>query len=117
MANPPDHLKYSNFPVVKTFDPRDSREGIKQASQDSQKFDPHDLSHGKLADPLLEADIVSKILGISKSTLSKWRITGQSPPYLKIGKKILFRQSDLDKWLDCRRRLSTSDDGFDIGEF
>ncbi len=92
MANPPDHLKYKNFPDGRTLDPRDAHR-------------------------LLDVNAVSEWLGISTSTLAKWRLRGTGPPFLKVGKRILMRQSDLDQWLDCRRRISTSDDGSDIGEF
>ena len=68
-------------------------------------------------DRLLDVNVVSELLGVSTSTLAKWRLTGTGPPFLKVGKKILHRQSDLEKFLDCRRRLSTSDDGSDVGEF
>ena len=92
MANPLDHLKSKNFPAGKTLHPRD-------------------------ADRLLDIKAVSEWLGVSTSTLAKWRLRGTGPPFLKVGKRILMRQSDLDHWLDCRRRLSTSDDGNDVGEF
>ncbi len=92
MANPHDHSKHTNFPDRNTFDPRD-------------------------ADRLLDVNALAEWLGVSKSTLAKWRLTGTGPPFLKCGKKILHRQRDVSRWLDHRRRLSTSDDGFDIGEF
>ncbi len=120
MANPPDHLKYSNFPDRKTFDPRDLQAGEKsQNSSEVSAVDAGDPFHQTLsdADRLLDVNALAEWLGVSKSTLAKWRLTGTGPPFLKCGKKILHRQRDVSKWLDHRRRLSTSDDGFDIGEF
>ena len=75
------------------------------------------LDRNDKAERLLDIEAVSEWLGVSTSTLSKWRLEGSGPPFLKCGKKILHRQSDLDRWLDHRRRLSTSDDGSEIGEF
>jgi predicted DNA-binding transcriptional regulator AlpA len=51
-------------------------------------------------------------LGLSPSTLEKFRLTGNGPPYLKAGPKIVvYRQEDLDAWLEGNRRRSTSDNG------
>jgi predicted DNA-binding transcriptional regulator AlpA len=51
-------------------------------------------------------------LGLSPSTLEKFRLTGNGPPYLKAGPKIVvYRQEDLDAWLEANRRRSTSDPG------
>ncbi len=120
MANPPDHLKYSNFPDGKTLDPRDAQAGEKsQNSAEDIAVSPGDQFHRPLddADRLFDVIAVSEWLGVSTSTLAKWRLRGTGPPFLKVGKRILMRKSDLDKWLDCRRRHSTSDDGSEIGEF
>ena len=44
-------------------------------------------------------------LGISASTLAKWRMRGEGPPYHRCGPKIVFYYLDeLDAWLkDCDR--------------
>jgi hypothetical protein len=50
--------------------------------------------------------------GISASTWKKRRITGDTPPYLKIGRRVLYRwRSDVVPWLETRIRRSTSDGG------
>jgi hypothetical protein len=49
-------------------------------------------------------------VGLSPSTLEKYRLTGNGPPYQKAGPKIVvYRLEDLDAWLDANRRRSTSD--------
>ena len=39
-------------------------------------------------------------LRISVSSLTKWRITGYGPKYIRIGPKaVRYRQEDLDAWM------------------
>ena len=49
-------------------------------------------------------------MGISNSTLAKGRITGNSPPYSKVGRIVVYDRRDIDEWLAARRRRSTSDE-------
>ncbi len=60
--------------------------------------------HRKLNSP--EA---AEYLGISVSTLSKRRVDGDGPKYLKLGRRVVYDTRDLDAWLDTRRRASTAD--------
>jgi hypothetical protein len=49
-------------------------------------------------------------VGLSPSTLEKFRLTGDGPVYQKAGLKIVvYRPEDLDAWLNEQRRRSTSD--------
>jgi hypothetical protein len=51
-------------------------------------------------------------LGLSPSTLEKFRLSGEGRPYHKSGPKIVvYRPDDLDRWLHEGRRTSTSDPG------
>ena len=51
-------------------------------------------------------------VGLSSSTLEKFRLNGNGPPYQKAGPKIVvYRPEDLDAWLSSQRRRSTSDVG------
>ena len=47
-------------------------------------------------------------LGLSKSKLDKMRVYGGGPPYLKLGRRVLYDTRDLDEWSAAHRRLSTS---------
>lgn len=51
------------------------------------------------------------ILRMSSSTLAKLRVYGGGPNFLKLGGKVIYRQSDLDSWVATRVRASTSDNG------
>jgi predicted DNA-binding transcriptional regulator AlpA len=48
-------------------------------------------------------------LGYSESTLEKKRVTGEGPPFIRLGRSIVYDTRDLDKWLAARRATSTSD--------
>ena len=52
----------------------------------------------------------AEYVGLSPSTLEKFRLNGNGPVYQKAGPKIVvYRIEDLDAWLDTRRRRSTSE--------
>lgn len=61
------------------------------------------------AKPRLRSREAAAYLGISGSTLAKGRMTGNSPPYTKIGRIVVYDRNDIDEWLATRRRRSTSD--------
>ncbi len=53
--------------------------------------------------PFLTPKAASEYLGVSKETLSVWRCTGRyAIPYLKVGRLVKYRKSDLDSWLEKR---------------
>lgn len=49
--------------------------------------------------------------GISESTLEKLRVYGGGPPYMRVGRIVVYDPDDLDVWLGSHKRLSTSVDG------
>lgn len=49
--------------------------------------------------------------GSSASTFEKLRLTGGGPPYLKVGRRVVYDVRDLDAWLASKKRRSTSDPG------
>jgi excisionase family DNA binding protein len=57
----------------------------------------------------------AQFLGLSPRTLESWRLTGNGPAYIKVGRRVRYRRSDLEAWLDARRRTSTSDPGSSTG--
>jgi excisionase family DNA binding protein len=51
-------------------------------------------------------------LGLSKSTLDKWRVRGGGgPAYIALGRRVLYDPAMLDSWVAERVRRSTSDRG------
>jgi excisionase family DNA binding protein len=50
-------------------------------------------------------------LGLSPATLETLRTRGGGPPFVKLGRRVVYRREDLDIWLARRVRTSTSDTG------
>jgi len=59
----------------------------------------------------LSADQAADFLGISKSTLSKMRLNGDGPIFIKMGRRVAYQLDDLKHWVQENRRRSTSDLG------
>lgn len=58
---------------------------------------------------LLEVQEAAEYLGLSVSTLNKWRCYGEGPKFVKLGRAIRYRMSDLDEYIALRMSQSTSD--------
>jgi hypothetical protein len=57
----------------------------------------------------MRTDEAAIYLGISKSTLEKYRLNGKGPAYKKIGKTCVYFKSDLDIWIALKHIGSTSE--------
>ncbi len=58
---------------------------------------------------LLSQGQAATILGLSPRTLERYRCTGFGPPYVKGGRRVLYRPADLDIWIATKIRTSTSE--------
>jgi excisionase family DNA binding protein len=47
--------------------------------------------------PLLAA--VCTLIGISSVTATKWRAKAKGPPFIKVGRLVRYRRSDVEAWL------------------
>jgi len=47
-------------------------------------------------------------LGLSVSTLNKFRLSDGGPRYLKLGRRVLYDVRDLEQWASSRARIHTS---------
>lgn len=63
-----------------------------------------DLVHRRLRTPA-----AADYLGYSELTLEKKRLTGEGPPFIRLGRAIVYDTRDLDAWLAARRARSTSE--------
>jgi predicted DNA-binding transcriptional regulator AlpA len=52
---------------------------------------------------------LARITGISKSTWDKRRLTGDTPPYIKVGRSVRYHLRTATGWLEKQSRFSTSD--------
>ena len=56
---------------------------------------------------LIDCQETAEILGISKSALEAWRTTGRYQlPFIKVGRNVRYRRSDVLQWLESRTRAS-----------
>lgn len=57
----------------------------------------------------LDTQAAAEHLGMSPNTLSRWRWTGDGPPFRKMGRSVRYARADLDTWAEARTRHSTSE--------
>lgn len=67
------------------------------------------MQQQKLADlvqqpsELLDPDQAAELLRVKPGTLAIWRCTGRwSLPFLRVGRSVRYRRSDLEAWLSSR---------------
>jgi Helix-turn-helix domain len=51
----------------------------------------------------------AEALRLSERTLERMRLTGLGPAYVKAGRRVLYRQADLEIWVASQVRASTSE--------
>lgn len=52
-----------------------------------------------LSDLVDEASLAAR-LGVSRATLQSWRYSGQGPAYVKVGRFVRYRDSDIEAFLE-----------------
>jgi hypothetical protein len=60
-------------------------------------------------DALFDARAAARFIGLAVATLAKLRCIGGGPAYFKLGRKVLYRRSDLAAWLNARRVSNTTE--------
>ncbi len=60
---------------------------------------------------LIKSPDAATLLCISPITLRKWRWEGKGPKFIKVGRKVAYRKSDIDEFIEAQVRRSTSDTG------
>ena len=70
------------------------------------------ISSGLLGEEgALSTPAAAEYLGLSPATLETMRSRGGGPPFVKLGRRVVYQREDLDSWVSARRRKSTSDPG------
>ena len=65
----------------------------------------------EVADCLVDEKEAADFLKISPGTLSVWRSTGRyAIPFVKVGRRVRYRRSDLDRWLASRTQANGATD-------
>ena len=54
---------------------------------------------------LLSEKEAARFLSMSYRTLQSWRSAGEGPSYLKLGRSIRYRRSDLLAWVDESQQI------------
>ena len=61
-------------------------------------------------DLMAPAELAAK-LGKSPAALAQWRYLGRGPRFIKLGRNIRYRTSDVDAWLDQQTMQRTGESG------
>ncbi len=65
---------------------------------------PATASDPSAANELLDEGTLARCLGVSRSTLQSWRYTGRGPRFIKLGRMVRYRSSDVDAYLRTNTR-------------
>jgi excisionase family DNA binding protein len=57
---------------------------------------------------LLDQREAARLLRLSERTLERLRLIGGGPCFVKCGRSVRYRQSDLERWIDQRVVANTS---------
>lgn len=55
--------------------------------------------------------MAAEYVGLSPATLETMRVRGGGPVFVKLGARVVYQREDLNRWLEERKRKSTSDPG------
>jgi len=58
---------------------------------------------------LLDTKEVAAAIGLNVKTLENWRIAGNGPRYIKVGRLVKYDIVDIEAWKNARRVNSTSE--------
>jgi len=60
-------------------------------------------------DLMLDVQAAARFTGIAVATLAKMRCIGGGPLFVKLGRRVVYRRSDVIAWLDARRVKNTTE--------
>ncbi len=69
------------------------------------------MQHQVQNDELIDETALSRRLLTKPATLSRWRYAGKGPRFVKVGRLVRYRLSDVLAWISQQERSSTSDTG------
>lgn len=61
-----------------------------------------------MVEKLLTVNAVSEIVGLAPGTLAKRRLTGDGPPFIKLGARVLYPEADLRAWMTSQQRFDNT---------
>jgi predicted DNA-binding transcriptional regulator AlpA len=79
-------------------------------AQPSAPPEPAQITGSVKLEPLLDDRDLEQITGKARSTWQKSRLTGEGPPFIRLGRLVRYRVSDVQAWLSAHPSLrSTSE--------
>lgn len=70
------------------------------------------MSESPVAPLLVDTETAAEMLQVAPRTLEKWRWQGGGPKHIAVSSRcVRYAVTDLEDWIENRRRTSTSDDG------
>ena len=58
---------------------------------------------------LLDTTHAARFLGLGERTLQNWRVRGEGPRFMRLGRCVRYDPRDLAEYLDARRFRSTTE--------
>jgi len=62
----------------------------------------------QIIDKLLNQKEVKEITGLADSTLEQWRLKGKGPKFIKLGRLVRYRLSDVHNYLSSLQGFSST---------
>jgi len=69
------------------------------------------LTDNGALEPLVTVNEAAAILRCSRHSLNRWRLTGDGPQFVYVGRRVRYRRGDLAAFITTSTRNSTSDRG------
>lgn len=60
----------------------------------------HDADKLRAQLSIVYPPVLARALGMSESALQNWRVTGNGPKFVKLGKNVFYRVEDVRDWLN-----------------
>jgi predicted site-specific integrase-resolvase len=60
-----------------------------------------------LSDALYTTQEAATALRIAAATLNRWRTTGEGPVFVRVGRRVYYRQSEIETYLSAGARRHT----------
>lgn len=65
----------------------------------------------QLAEECLDERTVARMLNVAPATLQRWRWAERGPRFVKIGRLVRYKLSEISRFINEGERSSTSDNG------
>lgn len=62
------------------------------------------------AEKYIDESALPERYSIARRTAQRWRAEGNGPPFVRLGRKVIYRVSDIEAWLRARTYTSLADE-------